>query len=294
MTGPLSPARPSADPLMIPPIARRFVAGETPASALEHVRTLNGDGIGAIMNLLGEHYENRGDADADRDAYLALIDDIAASDVDACISVKPSQIGLDIGEEVYRENYSEIVEYAAERNVFVWSDMEEYPTVDATLDAFEEEAREHDGGVGVCVQANLRRTQEDLDRLVEVPGKIRLVKGAYNEPADIAYQDSSRVNQSYRELLSFLFEHYEDSQIAVGSHDPEMLSHARTLNEEFGTDYEVQMLMGVREDKQRDIATEIPVYQYVPYGSKWLSYFYRRMIERKENVLFALRAILGR
>lgn len=279
---------------MIPPIARRFVAGETPGTALEHVQTLNGDDIGAILNLLGEHYEARRDADADRDAYLALIDDIADTDVDACISVKPSQIGLDVGEEVFEENYSEIVAYAADRDVFVWSDMEEYPTVDATLDAFEREARKHDGGVGVCVQANLKRTRDDLERLVDVPGKIRLVKGAYNEPADIAYQDSNRVNRSYRELLSFLFEHYEDRQIAVGSHDPEMLSHARELNDEFGTAYEVQMLMGVREDAQRDLATDVPVYQYVPYGSKWLSYFYRRMIERKENVLFALRAIFGR
>jgi proline dehydrogenase len=279
---------------MIPPIARRFVAGETPAAALEHARTLNEDDIGAILNLLGEHYDDRSDADADRDAYLELIDDIASMGVEACISVKPSQIGLDVGEEVYRENYSEIVEYAADRDVFVWSDMEDYPTVDATLDAFEREARAHNGGVGVCLQANLKRTQDDVARLVDVPGTIRLVKGAYNEPASIAYQDSSRVNQSYRELLSFLFEHYDDGQIAVGSHDPEMLSHASKLNDEFGTDYEVQMLMGVREDAQRDLATEVPVYQYVPYGSKWLSYFYRRVVERKENVLFALRAILGR
>lgn len=279
---------------MIPPIARQFVAGETAAAALDHVRTLNGDDIGAILNLLGEHYEDRADADADRDAYLALIDDIAATGVDACISVKPSQIGLDVGEDVYRENYSEIVEAAAERDVFVWSDMENYPTVDATLNAFEREAHKHDGGVGVCVQANLRRTQDDLERLVDVPGTIRLVKGAYNEPADIAYQDSKQVNRSYRELLRFLFEHYDDGQIAVGSHDPKMLSHARELNEEFGTDYEVQMLMGVREKAQRDLATELPVYQYVPYGAKWLSYFYRRMVERKENVLFALRAIFGR
>lgn len=279
---------------MIPPIASRFVAGETPGAALERARQINGDDIGAILNLLGEHYEERPPADADRDAYLDLIDELSDRRVDACVSVKPSQIGLGVDEAVFRENYEKIVEHGAELDVFVWMDMEDHPTVDATLDAFETAAREHGGGVGVCVQANLKRTRADLERLVDVPGTIRLVKGAYDEPADVAYQDAQRVNKAYRELLAYLFEHYNDGQIAVGSHDPDMLDRAQELHTEFGTDYEVQMLMGVREDRQRELAQELPVYQYVPYGSKWFSYFYRRAIERKENMIFALRAILGR
>jgi proline dehydrogenase len=279
---------------MIPPIARRFVAGERPGPAVDRARTLNGDNITAILNLLGEHYEKRPPADADRDAYLDLLDDLAENRVDACISVKPSQIGLDVGVDVFHENFAQIVDHADDRGQFVWLDMEDHTTTDATLDAFEEQAKMSDGGVGVCVQANLRRTSEDLERLAEVPGKIRLVKGAYDEPGDIAYRQSTRVNQSYRELLAYLFEHYEDGQIAVASHDPEMLARAAELHEEFGTEYEVQMLMGVREDKQRELSSELPVYQYVPYGSKWFSYFYRRAIERKENLLFALRAIIGR
>jgi proline dehydrogenase len=279
---------------MIPPIASRFVAGETPGAAIERARQVNGDDIGAILNLLGEHYEERGPADADRDAYLDLIDQVSEHRVDACVSVKPSQIGLDVGESVFRENYEEIVSHGADQGVFVWMDMEDHHTVDATLDAFESAAKTHGGGVGVCVQANLKRTREDLERLAAVPGTIRLVKGAYDEPADIAYQDGQRVNEAYRELLAYLFEHYDDGEIAVGSHDPAMIEHARELHDEFGTDYEVQMLMGVREERQRELARELPVYQYVPYGSKWFSYFYRRAIERKENMVFALRAILGR
>ncbi len=144
------------------------------------------------------------------------------------------------------------------------------------------------------MQANLKRTREDLARLAELPGKVRLVKGAYDEPAEIAYREKRRVDEAYREDLAFMFEAFDDG-VAVGSHDPAMIEHAQELHAEFGTPYEVQMLMGVRESAQFDLATneDVTVYQYVPYGDKWFSYFYRRIRERKSNALFALRAILG-
>ncbi|USZ66888.1 proline dehydrogenase family protein [Halorussus salilacus] len=278
---------------MIPPIASRFVAGESPAEALDHVRELNDRDVKAILNLLGEHYDDRGPADEDAEAYLRLVDDIEGADLDACISVKPSQIGLDAGTEVFRENVERIADYAAARDVFVWIDMEDHTTTDATLDAYEELARRHEGGVGVCVQANLRRTADDLERLADVPGKVRLVKGAYDEPESVAITEKAAVDDAYEEYLEYMFEHFEGG-IAVGSHDPKMISRAKELHDEYGTDFEVQMLMGVREDAQFDLADEYEVWQYVPYGGKWLSYFYRRVMERKENLLFALRAVLGR
>ncbi|WP_101295303.1 proline dehydrogenase family protein [Halegenticoccus soli] len=278
---------------MIPPIANRFVAGETPPEALDHARRANEDGVKVILNLLGEHYRAREPADEDAAAYLRLIEDIAATDLDACVSVKPSQIGLDVGEDVFRRNYRDVVARGVDRGVFVWCDMEDHTTTDATLNAYEELAREFDGGVGVCVQANLRRTREDLDRLADVPGKVRLVKGAYDEPADIAYTRKEEVNEAYREDLEFAFERF-DGGIAVGSHDPAMIDHAIALHEEHGTPFEIQMLMGVREDAQRELAARgYDVWQYAPYGGKWFSYFYRRVRERKENALFALRAVAG-
>jgi len=279
---------------MIPPIASRFVAGETPAAALEHAERLNDRGVTAILNLLGEHYEDRVPADEDAHAYLDLVDDIANSHVDAVISVKPSQIGLQVGEDVFRENLDRIADHATDRGVFVWVDMEDHPTTDATLDAFEDFSREYEGGVGVCVQANLKRTADDLERLEDVPGKVRLVKGAYDEPREIAYTQKAEVNAKYAEYLEYMFREFE-AGIAVGSHDPEMIALARDLHDEYGTPYEVQMLMGVREQAQFDLASGgVAVYQYVPYGSKWLQYFYRRVMERKENLLFALRAVVGR
>ncbi|AEN04762.1 proline dehydrogenase family protein [Halolamina sp.] len=278
---------------MIPPIASKFVAGESPASALEHAAAQNRDGVKVILNLLGEHYDDPANAAADTKAYRSLVRDIAASDLDACISVKPSQIGLHIGDGEFRSNYRSIVEVADEEGVFVWCDMEDADTTDITLDTFEELAHEFEGGIGQCVQSNLKRTNDDLERLADVPGKIRLVKGAYDESPDISYKQKSKVNEVYRADLETLFDSYE-GEIAVGSHDPEMIEYAEELSSEYDRPFEVQMLMGVREDAQRDLAAEgREVWQYAPYGDKWLSYFYRRIRERKENVLFAARAVLG-
>jgi proline dehydrogenase len=278
---------------MIPPIARRFVAGESVASGMDHARGLNDDGIGAILNLLGEHYDARAPADEDTRTYCNLLDEIGETDLDACISVKPSQLGLDVGEGVFRENLERIVEAAAANEAFVWMDMEDHTTTEATLDAFEAQVETYPK-MGLCLQANLKRTPRDIKRLAGLPGRVRLVKGAYDEPPEISYTDKARVNEAYRENLELAFQEF-DAGVAVGSHDPEMIDYAEGFHEEYGTPYEVQMLMGVREDAQRKLAADgVTVYQYAPYGDRWLSYFYRRVMERKENALFALRAVLGR
>ncbi|QLD89315.1 proline dehydrogenase family protein [Natronomonas salina] len=279
---------------MLPPIADNFVAGEDAAAAIDQVRACNEDGVAGICNLLGEHYEKRAPADADTRAYVDLIRDLDDAGVDGCVSVKPSQIGLDVGEDAFRENLATIVEAGQTRDRFVWIDMEDHTTTDVTLDAFEHHARETGGDVGVCVQANLERTREDVERLADLPGKVRFVKGAYDEPPAIAHKGGDAVDRAYRELLEYAFREFDDG-VAVGSHDPAMISLARDLHDEYGTDYEVQMLMGVRETAQRDLAAEgVRTYQYVPYGDKWFSYFYRRIRERKSNALFALRAVIGR
>ncbi|RBI59421.1 proline dehydrogenase [halophilic archaeon] len=277
---------------MILPIADRFVAGESAETAIAHTQSLNHDGIGCILNRLGEHYSNPADAETDTQNYLNLLDKVSTSNVNACISIKPSQIGLDIDEVQFQENLTTIVERAHSNNQFVWIDMEDHETTDATLRAFELFSNKYGGSVGVCVQSNLKRTRDDLRKLADLPGKVRLVKGAYDEPSNIALQDKSEVDEAYRSHLTFMFEQF-DGGIAVGSHDPAMISHATSLYQEYGTSFEIQMLMGVREQAQIELAKQYEVWQYVPYGPKWFSYFYRRLMERKENALFALRAILN-
>ncbi|MWG34750.1 proline dehydrogenase family protein [Halomarina oriensis] len=275
---------------MIPPVANRFVAGESAATVLDHARRMEASGVKSICNLLGEHYDERGPADEDTAAYRRLLRDIPDS-LDACVSVKPSQLGIEMGSDVFGENLAAIVEVAAEEGRFVWVDMEGHDTIDATLDAFEAAARDYPE-MGLCLQSNMKRTDEDLRDVAEYAGKIRLVKGAYDPPRELTHQGKDAVNEAYERHLEYLFREFEGG-VAVGSHDPRMIDHAIELHEEYGTDFEIQMLMGVREDAQVDLAREYEVYQYVPYGDRWASYFYRRVLERKENALFALRAILS-
>ncbi|MFC7167307.1 proline dehydrogenase family protein [Halospeciosus flavus] len=278
---------------MIPPIANNFVAGESADGALDHVADRNARGVGGIVNLLGEHYDERPPADADADVYCDLVEKIDARGLDASVSVKPSQIGIDLGDGVFEDNLERIVDAGKDHEVFVWVDMEDHTTTDVTLDAVVENARRYPNGVGVAIQANLRRTEGDLRRLASEPVHVRLVKGAYDEPAEVAYTDKADVNAAYKDDLELLFREFDDG-VAVGSHDPEMIDYATDLYEEYGTPFEIQMLMGVRDEAQEELAAEgYEVNQYVPYGGKWFLYFWRRIRERKQNALFALRAVLG-
>lgn len=277
---------------MLPPIADRFVAGESIDGAVSHLRSLDDAGVAAIVNHLGEHYDDPADARADTEEYLCLLERLPATDPPATVSVKPSQLGLGVDEATFRDNLDRIVEVAAETGVFVWIDMEDHETTDATIRAYETLSRRYDGGVGVCLQANLKRTPDDVRRLAGTTGKIRLVKGAYDEPAELAHRDRAAVDAAYRDLLRQLFTETTVG-VAVGTHDDAMIDLALDLGARYDRDYEFQMLMGVREGRQRELAATETVYQYVPYGSAWASYFYRRVRERRENLGFALRAIVN-
>ena len=273
----------------LPPVARRFVAGKTAAEALEHVRTLNERDVGGLINLLGSHSDGRSQAEADAAAYRSLVDHVANAKLDAGITLKPTQIGLDLGEPGFRELLFEIADRASEREVPLWLDMEEPWTVDPTLAAFEDLATEYEE-VGVCIQANLKRTRGDLERLADVSGKVRLVKGgAYDVPAAVGYRKKRRIDRAYRESLRQAFEQF-DGGIAVASHDPEMVELAKRLHDEHGTDFEFQMLMGVRSETQFDLAGRYEVRQYVPYGERWKQWVLNRT---RSDFRFAVRAVLG-
>jgi proline dehydrogenase len=277
---------------MIPPVARRFVAGETEAEALEHVRRLNERGICGMVNRLGTHHDDPRRARADARTYRELAADIGATGLDGELSVKPSQLGLDCGEGAFRDSLRSVLEVARRHGVFVWLDMEEHTTTDATLDAFEAAALERGGGIGVCLQANLERTPDDLERIAELPGKVRLVRGgAYDEPRSVAYRDPERMDRTYRELLADAFEMRDDG-IAVATHDPAIHEHAISLYERHGTEFEIQMLMGVRPAVQTELAETYDVRQYVPYGTRWKRYFLNRVTENEHTFRFVLRALL--
>ncbi|MFB6282495.1 MAG: proline dehydrogenase family protein [Halobacteria archaeon] len=271
---------------MIPPIADKFLAGETDLEAFQHVKDVNSENINVILNHLGEHYHEREPAVRDTITYVEILYCIDQLDVDACISFKPSQIGITVNEELFRDNLDTIFENNFGQ--FVWMDMEDHTTTQTTIDAYK--AHETDN-IGMCLQANLKRTQEDLHDLADHPGKIRLVKGAYDEPSSIAYKDKERIDRNYRECMEIMFEEF-DQGVAIGSHDLEMIDHAEELSEEYDQDYEIQMLMGVRPEKQRELAHNHELWQYCPYGKKWKSYFYRRVRENTDNLKFAAKAAI--
>jgi proline dehydrogenase len=194
---------------------------------------------------------------------------------------------------VFRDNLRTVVAAAAATDVFVWCDMEDHTTTEPTLSTFEQVATNNPWTLGQCLQSNLRRTEADLERVVDVPGKLRLVKGAYDEPESVAYTTKAAVNDRFKADIEYLFA-TRDRGVAVGTHDPEMIDAAIGYHDSHGTDFEFQLLMGVREDRQRELASEgYEVWQYAPYGDQWLSYFWRRINERKENALFALRAVVA-
>jgi len=277
---------------MIPPVARRFIAGKDSEAALEHVDELNDRGVSGILNHLGEHQDDRSEADSDVREYADLVESIGEEGFDASVSVKPTQIGLDVNEDAFRGGLQRILEAADDHGVFVWMDMEDTTTTDATLDAFRDFARP---SLGVCLQANLRRTPDDLRSVADHPGKVRLVKGAYDEPLGVAHKGEG-VDEAYRDCLDIAFDGFVPT-VALGTHDLSMIGHARQLVEERGGEFEVQMLMGVREELQHEL-TEDPdvarMAQYVPYGSSWMSYFYRRLRENRRAWRLAAHAVVGR
>ncbi|MHC3436669.1 proline dehydrogenase family protein [Natrialbaceae archaeon A-gly3] len=280
---------------MLPPVADRFVAGETADKAIAHARRRAAEDIDPMLNLLGSHHENRATVDADVAEYRLLIEGLTAAglgpDREPAISAKPTQLGLDCDETVFRDSLERILETAAEHGVVVWLDMEERETVDPTLAAYEEFASAYDGQLGVCLQADLRRTPDDLERLADRPGKLRLVKGgAYERSPTAAYTDDRRIDCAYRRLLERAFETV-DGTVAVATHDPAMIEYAIELIERSSRsalEFEFQFLMGVRLATQRDLATDYPVRQFIPYGTRWKRWALNRA---KRNVGFTTRAV---
>jgi proline dehydrogenase len=275
------------------PFAKRFVAGTTAADAIAHTRKLNDAGVTAMIDLLGEHVDRKPDAERALTRYVRLLDRIEEAEVDAQLSIKLTHLGLEIGQDYCRSNVHHLVEHAADHDTFVWIDMESSAHTDATIDLYKELRDVHEN-VGICIQSYLHRSSDDVAELLEHDAIIRLVKGAYDEPTDIAYRNKDRVREAYRDLLDQLFG--SDAYVAIATHDTALIEYAQRLDDEHDTDpaaFEFQFLMGVRDQLQRDLADQgYNVAEYVPYGPDWLPYYWRRIRERQENLVFAIKAVV--
>lgn len=275
--------------------ATRFVAGETAKAAFAITRELNAQGIMVSLDLLGENVEDPDEAHASCRAYIDLLRGIADAGVDANISIKLTMLGLDIDRSMTHDHLVSILEAARETGNWVRIDMEGSAYTQDTLNLFHEVFAAH-RNVGIVIQSMLRRSAGDVERLIGVGARVRLVKGAYKEPAEIAFPEKRDVNGAFDRLAERLL--LEGVYPAIATHDDARIDHALAFAAEHGVGpdtFELQMLYGIRRETQIALVErEYRMRVYVPYGERWLPYFYRRLRERKENVSFLLRNVLRR
>jgi proline dehydrogenase len=274
----------------------RFVAGETLEEALGALERLRAQGLRTTVDVLGEAVSSADAARGAADEYLDTLDALAARGLDRNVSVKLSQMGLGIGPEVCRANVERILERAAAHDAFVRIDMEDHTTTDATLELWRalRPVNAGRGDSGVVIQAALRRSPADIDALIGEQARVRLCKGAYVEPATLAYPDKGAVDEAYAELMERLLR--DGTFPAVATHDERIIARAVEYARANGIGpdrFEFQMLYGVRRDLQeRLVRAGYGVRVYVPFGTQWYPYFMRRLAERPANVVFVLRSIL--
>ena len=274
-------------------LSRRFVAGETLEQAISAAATLNARGATVSLDHLGEHVADRAQAEAARDDYLACLDAIGKHGIDGNISVKLSQLGMGFDNELAGESLDALAERAGKTGTTVSVDMEESAVTSLTIGLYASAQRRH-GNLGLAVQAYLHRTAQDLDTIMPLGGHVRLCKGAYAEPEDIAYQSRSDVNAAFDRITHLLMgdDHVKP---AIASHDADRLEVARRLAATRTGPFEYQMLYGVRTTLQDEMLSRgEPLRIYVPYGVAWYPYLTRRMAERPANIAFFLRAALSR
>jgi proline dehydrogenase len=273
--------------------ARRFVAGESIEEAIEAARAIEGQGLTHTLDLLGERVASDAEARAATDAYLAMLPRIAAAGIGRNISIKLTQLGLGHSASLAEANLRAILGRARDDDFFVRIDMENSPYVDDTLALFERAWRDGLTNVGVVLQSALKRSEADLDRVLALGARVRLVKGAYKEPADVAWQAKAEVDAAFVRLLERLLP--SGSFPAVATHDPAMIAATRRLAREAGLGadrFEFQMLYGVRRDLQARLRQDgCGVRVYIPYGREWFPYFMRRLGERPANVGFVLKSL---
>ena len=274
--------------------ARRFIAGEAIEEAIDPARQIQANGLHVTLDYLGESVASIPAADAATRAYIAVMEKIAASGIERNISLKLTQLGLTIDRATCVDNLRRILDTGAAKDFFVRVDMESSPYTGVTLDVFETMWQQGYRNVGVVLQSYLPRSEEDAGRMNALGGRVRLVKGAYNEPRDAAYQSKADVDASFVRMMRILLA--EGTFPAIATHDPAMIEATRAFAAERGIDsarYEFQMLYGIRRDLQNGLKREgFQVRVYVPFGREWFPYFMRRLGERPANIGFVIRGVL--
>jgi proline dehydrogenase len=275
--------------------ARRFIAGETVEDAIAAVRRLDAQGLHHTLDHLGESVTSLEGTEACTREYLSLIEDVARAGIERNISIKLTQLGLDVDRALCLENLGRILAAGDRHQFFVRIDMESSAYTEVTLSIFESVWRLGHHNVGVVLQSCLYRTEKDLERVTALGARIRLVKGAYREPKEVAFQRKADVDAAYVALAKRLL--LDGTYPAIATHDETIIAEVKRFTASHGitTDrYEFQMLYGIRRDLQAGLVAQgYRVRVYVPFGREWFPYFMRRLGERPANVGFVLRSLLS-
>ncbi len=275
--------------------AKGYIAGENLSDAIATTKELNRKGMVATIDILGEFIKTREEATFFKQQCLDILNGIDKDDIDANLSLKPTQMGLELDKELAFANIREIVALAASLKNFVRIDMEDHPCTDDTLEFFRRLREEFPGHVGVVVQSYMRRTLNDIEALSDGLLNFRLCKGIYNEPRKVAYKDMEIINRNFTCCLEKMFE--KKAYVGIATHDEKLVFEAQQLINKFGLkreEYEFQMLLGV-DPELRDLLVEQGhrLRIYVPFGEKWMPYSRRRLKENPSIAKHALKQMLG-
>lgn len=274
--------------------ARRFIAGETVEEALVAVHKLEARGMMSTLDHVGEGARTTAESDAATRVYLQIIGKILLAEIDRNLSLKLTQIGLDVDRATCVDNLRRILDAATTGKFFVRIDMENSPYTQVTLDIFETIWEQGYRNVGIALQSYLKRSEDDCRRFSRLGARIRLIKGAYEEPKTIAYRKKSDVDAAFVRMMRLLLE--EGTYPAIATHDVAMIDATRAFAAERGIArdrFEFQMLYGIRRDLQASLVAEGYRFRvYVPFGRQWHPYFMRRLGERPANVFFVLRSLI--
>lgn len=277
---------------------RRFMPGERLEDAIAAGRTLAGDRLGVVLTQLGEELNSLAEAEQVRDHYLGVFDQLKASGLTGHVSVKPTQLGLNLSPDACQQHFFTLAAKADATGIDLYVDMEDSSYVDRTLALYRALKPKHPL-VGLALQSCLRRTPEDVEALLPLRPRIRLVKGAYLEPAAVAFPDKQDVDRAYFDLSSRMLQEAAKGQcvLILGSHDVPLVRRLVDRAREHGaTDqqYEIHMLYGIRSDAQRQLAAEgRTVKTLISYGAHWFRWYMRRLAERPANILFVAKSLLG-
>lgn len=264
-------------------IAKQWIAGNTVDDALSSAKDAYKIGRHVIINKLGEYHTTKKQIHDSINDYQKIANSFRKWKIRGAISIKPTQIGLSISQKQCYKSLEEIIQKMREAHVFIWLDMESSEHTDETIELYSSFFSKYER-LGIALQANLKRTEDDLSHLIGMGAKIRLVKGAYRERSRVAFRSREDVDKNYIRLMTILFK--KGNEFAIASHDNKIIKKAKVLSKKYPRKFEFEFLKGIREEIKEDLVKRgFVVSDYIPYGANWLAYSIRRVKERKRNIL---------